>query len=153
MVLRAPGEGVLEDLSIACRLASGLIELTLGNHAAEPVAVRVSVPAVIIGGSTSIERRQSGWREVIVCEGETCRLEKEPVFEAYNVRQAVMARVAVSRQRLEIPPGGEAVVFIRLLNASEANAPFSLTVRVYPGSPREPFLEIDCPSTGLLDGA
>ena len=45
------------------------------------------------------------------------------------------------------------MVSIRLLNPAEATVEFTLRVRVYPGSRREPFLEIDCPSTGLLDGA
>jgi hypothetical protein len=110
------------------------------------------VPRAVIGGSAAVERRQTGWREVVVCDGSTCRIEREPVYELFDARQPILARVSVSPKRLGIPPAGEVRCSVILLNPAESTAEFTLRVHVRTGGRGDASLEIDCPSTVLLGG-
>ncbi len=150
LVLQAPGEAVVGDLEVACRTERAMLEVTVTNSGSRRVTVRLAVPATVIGGSAGIERRQTGWRDVVVCEGETCRVERQPVYELVDTRSPVMARFSVTPRVSIIEAGATRQFTVALLNPDESNADFTLRVvtRVDGGD----VLEIVAPSVRWLDG-
>jgi hypothetical protein len=150
---RIPFDGSWRDLDVSAAAVDGVIEIAVTSRSAEPIRVRVVVPRTAIGRRAETERQVVGYREEVVCVGDSCRLVKVPVYREETVVRAVLAVARVAPRSFRLEPGKRAAFTVSLANAGDATGPFDLPVRlVVEAKAWRARLELRCDAAFLAKG-